>query len=104
VLVARVLHPAFAVVVARSGSWPKSLRAIGEAVYVRGLTIRAAAGACKLSYAQARAGKDAIAAIVTDATQPSPADVRVLARAHRVQRDKLDGSAPSTTPANLEAA
>ena len=104
VLVKRVLHPAFAVVVARSGAWPRSLRAVGDAIFVRGMTIRAAAATCKLTFAQARAGKDAIAAIVTDAPQPSPADVRVMARTLRKSRLAALGTATnSTTSANSAA-
>jgi hypothetical protein len=71
-LVARVTAPAFALVAVRSDAWPTNMKRVGRCVFIEGMTLRGAAASCKLSYARARAARDAICALAAEGAPPVP--------------------------------
>ncbi|MFT3687043.1 MAG: hypothetical protein QM783_19330 [Phycisphaerales bacterium] len=62
-LVRRILSPAFQVVATRSDCWPRQLQRVGNAVFIRGLSLRAAAKELGLSYFRVSQHAKAIRAI-----------------------------------------
>ncbi|MBL8763453.1 MAG: hypothetical protein JNM07_04205 [Phycisphaerae bacterium] len=73
----RLRSPVFRVVAARSAEWPEDVRAVARACFLRGMSIRAAAGSLGLSYHHARTLRGAAThlarAVVERAARPRPA-------------------------------
>jgi hypothetical protein len=63
-LATRALKPVFLEVALHSDGWPRDMRAVGAAVFIRGLSIRAAAAELSLSYGSATLHARTIRALV----------------------------------------
>lgn len=66
-LVRRVLDPAFPVVVARSGQWPRPVRRVAEMVVVEGLSVREVSQRTGESYHTVRQRLTSVRALVDSA-------------------------------------
>lgn len=66
-LVRRVMDPAFPVVVARSGQWPRPVRRVAEMVVVEGLSVREVSQRTGESYHTVRQRLTSVRALVDSA-------------------------------------